>query len=54
MSVGPVTVPNLDEHLSSAETTEHLSARFASAAAMKSTNNLLLLADGRGRRPPPA
>ncbi|WP_281011188.1 anti-CBASS protein Acb1 family protein [Lichenibacterium minor] len=41
-----VTVPNLSEHLSSAETTEQLSARFASAAAMKSMNNLLLLGDG--------
>ena len=40
MSVGPVTVPNLDEHLSSAETPAHLSARFASAAAMKSTTRL--------------
>jgi hypothetical protein len=41
-----VTVPNLSEHLSSAETTEQLSARFAYAAAMKSMNNLLLLGDG--------
>ncbi len=41
-----VTVPNLSEHLSSTETTEQLSARFAYAAAMKSINNLLLLGDG--------
>ena len=41
-----VTVPNLSEHLSSAETTQQLSARFAYAAAMKSINNLLLLGDG--------
>ena len=33
---------DLSEHLSSAETTEQLSARFAYAAAMKSINNLLL------------
>ncbi len=39
-------MPNLSEHLSSAETTEQLSARFAYAAAMKSMNNLLLLGDG--------
>ncbi len=45
--VDVVTVPNLSEHLSSAETTEQLSARFASAAAMKSINNLLL-GDGEG------
>ncbi len=44
--VDVVTVPNLSEHLSSAETTEQLSARFAYAAAMKSINNLLLLGDG--------
>ncbi len=44
--VDVVTVPNLSEHLSSAETTEQLSARFAYAAAMKSMNNLLLLGDG--------
>ncbi len=41
-----VTVPNLSEHQSSAETTQQLSARFAYAAAMKSINNLLLLGDG--------
>ena len=41
-----VTVPNLSEHLSSADTTAQLSARFAYAAAMKSINNLLLLGDG--------
>jgi phage-related protein (TIGR01555 family) len=41
-----VTVPNLSEHLSSTETTQQLSARFAYAAAMKSINNLLLLGDG--------
>ena len=39
-------MPNLSEHLSSAETTTQLSARFAYAAAMKSINNLLLLGDG--------
>ncbi len=44
--VDVVTVPNLSEHLSSAETTEQLSTRFAYAAAMKSMNNLLLLGDG--------
>ena len=44
--VDVVTVPNLSEHLSSAETTAQLSARFAYAAAMKSINNLLLLGDG--------
>ena len=44
--VDVVTVPNLSEHLSSAETTQQLSARFAYAAAMKSINNLLLLGDG--------
>ncbi len=44
--VDVVTVPNLSEHLSSAETTAQLSARFAYAAAMKSMNNLLLLGDG--------
>ena len=44
--VDVVTVPNLSEHLSSADTTEQLSARFASAAAMKSIDNLLLLGDG--------
>ena len=41
-----MTVPNLSEHLSSAETTAQLSARFGYAAAMKSINNLLLLGDG--------
>ena len=41
-----VTVPNLSEHQSSAETTQQLSARFAYAAAMKSINNLLVLGDG--------
>ena len=44
--VDVVTVPNLSEHLSSADTTAQLSARFAYAAAMKSINNLLLLGDG--------
>ena len=44
--VDVVTVPNLSEHLSSAATTEQLSARFSYAAAMKSLNNLLLLGDG--------
>ena len=44
--VDVVTVPNLSEHLSSAATTAQLSARFPSAAAMKSINNLLLLGDG--------
>ncbi len=44
--VDVITVPNLSEHLSSAETTEQLSVRFAYAAAMKSINNLLLLGDG--------
>ena len=44
--VDVVTVPNLSEHLSSAATTDQLSARFAYAAAMKSINNLLLLGDG--------
>ena len=44
--VDVVTVPNLSEHLTSAETTAQLSARFAYAAAMKSINNLLLLGDG--------
>ncbi len=44
--VDVVTVPGLCEHLSSAETTAQLSARFAYAAAMKSMNNLLLLGDG--------
>ena len=44
--VDVVTVPNLSEHLSSAETTSQLSARFGTAAAMKSINNLLLLGDG--------
>ncbi len=34
------------EHLSSADTTAQLSARFAYAAAIKSINNLLLLGDG--------
>ena len=33
---------NLCRHLSSAKTTEQVSARFAYAAAMKSINNLLL------------
>ena len=41
-----VTVPNLSEHLSSAETTQQHSARYAYAGAMKSINNLLLLGDG--------
>jgi phage-related protein (TIGR01555 family) len=44
--VDVVTIPNLSEHLSSAETTAQLSARFAYASAMKSINNLLLLGDG--------
>ena len=44
--VDVVTVPNLSEHLTSAETTAQLSSRFAYAAAMKSINNLLLLGDG--------
>jgi len=44
--VDVVTVPNLSEHLSSADTTAQLSARFAYASAMKSINNLLLLGDG--------
>ena len=44
--VDVVTVPNLSEHLSSADTTAQLSARFAYAAAMKSINTLLLLGDG--------
>ncbi len=44
--VDAVVVPNLLEHLSSAATTAQLSARFPSAAAMKSINNLLLLGDG--------
>ncbi len=44
--VDVVTVPNLSEHLSSADTTAQLSARFAYAATMKSINNLLLLGDG--------
>ena len=44
--VDVVTVPNLSEHLGSADTTAQLSARFAYAAAMKSINNLLLLGDG--------
>ncbi len=44
--VDVVTVPNLSEHLSSDETTEQLSARVASAAAMKSINDLLLLGGG--------
>ncbi len=49
--VDVVTVPNLSEHLSSAETTAQLSARFAYAAAMKSMNNLLLLGDGESWSP---
>ena len=44
--VDVVTVPNLSEHLFSADTTSQLSARFAYASAMKSINNLLLLGDG--------
>ena len=44
--VDVVTVPNLSEHLSSADTTAQFSARFAYASAMKSINNLLLLGDG--------
>ena len=36
--VDVVTVSNLSEHLSSAETTAQLSARFAYAAAMTSIN----------------
>jgi len=39
-------VPNLSEHLSSADITAQLSARFAYAAGMKSIDNLLLLGDG--------
>ncbi len=46
LDVDVVTVPNLSEHLSSADTTAQLSARFAYASAMKSINNLLLLGDG--------
>jgi len=42
LDVDVVTVPNLSEHLSSADTTAQLSARFAYASAMKSINNLLL------------
>lgn len=34
-----VTLPNLSAHFNSAETIEQASARFASAAAMKSMNN---------------
>ena len=45
--VDVVTVPNLSEHLFTADTTAQLSARFAYAAAMKSINNL---ASGRRRR----
>ena len=41
-----MTVPNLSEHLSSAETTAQIPACFAYAAAMTSINNLLLLGDG--------
>ncbi len=45
VKVDVVTVPNLSEHFSSADTTAQLSARFAYAAGMKSIDNLLLLGE---------